>query len=207
MPGSRRYTRRTTAERQRQIAEATLRLVAKYGVHGATVSRIAAAVGLSRAALYKHFPNQAAVLRAALDLMIERSPSWLSRSAGTTVLERLKNMGACHASWASSEFETFIHPLFQFAAASNGGELTKEIGERHLMFVQAFAELIEEGKREGSIRQDVDTEVIAWGMMMFAWAEDVARLVGVDQLITSGISVKVFERLLAGIGNEPEYKA
>ncbi|MBN1631607.1 MAG: TetR family transcriptional regulator, partial [Thermoleophilia bacterium] len=54
----RKRTRATRAERQKQIAETTLKLVARYGVHGATISRIAAGVGLSRAALYKFFPDR-----------------------------------------------------------------------------------------------------------------------------------------------------
>lgn len=45
--------RTAKAERQEQIADVTLKLVAKYEVHGATTPRIAAGAGISRAALYK----------------------------------------------------------------------------------------------------------------------------------------------------------
>jgi AcrR family transcriptional regulator len=174
-------------------------LVAKYGVHGATVSRIAAAVGLSRAALYKHFPSRDAVLAATMDLMDERSPNWIVQSSGDDVFLRLVNMGDSHASWAASKFETYIRPLFQFAAASEQGLLTNIMRERHLLFLQAAADLVEEGKREGSIREDADSQDIIWGLQMFAWAEDVARLVGLDEMITSGASVRAFRRILGDI--------
>ena len=36
---------------------------------------------------------------------------------------------------------------------------------------------------------------------MFAWAEDVARLMGVDQLITSGASTRIFRRMLAEVAS------
>lgn len=45
--------RTAKAERQEHIADVTLKLVAKYEVHGATTPRIAAGAGISRAALYK----------------------------------------------------------------------------------------------------------------------------------------------------------
>ncbi len=198
-----KYTRRTKAERQREIAEATLQLVAKYGVHGTTVSRIAAAVGLSRGALYKHFPSREAVLLAAMDLMEERPPGWVAQSSGPDVYRRLLDMGDRHASWASSEFETFIHPLFEFIAAGGQGSLSREMGTRQLRVLDAFVDLVDAGKREGSIRPEVDSRDVAWSLLMFAWAEDVARLMGVDQLITSGASTRIFRRMLADVAASP----
>ncbi len=198
-----RSTRRTKAERQREIAEATLKLVARYGVHGTTVSRIAAAVGLSRGALYKHYSNREAVLLAAMDLMDERPPGWVAGSSGPDVYSRLLDMGDRHASWASSEFETFIHPLFEFIAAGRQGSLSKEMGVRQLRVLDAFINLVDEGKREGSIRAEVDSNDVAWSLLMFAWAEDVARLMGVDQLITSGASNRIFRRMLADVAALP----
>ena len=53
--------------------------------------------------------------------------------------------------------------------------------------------------REGSIRAEVDSSDVAWSLLMFAWAEDVARLMGVDQLITSGASNRVFRHMLADV--------
>lgn len=196
-----KFVRRTRAERQREIAEVTLRLVAKYGVHGTTISRISAAVGLSRAALYRHFRNREAVLKAAVDLMVKRSPSWIGKTSGENALEHIINMGDTHASWAAGEFETFIHPLFQFAAASNRrGGYSDELRDAHLMFIEAFRELVEAGKQDGSIRQEVDSTEVAVALMMFAWAEDVARLVGMESLVTEGASKAVFRRMLSGIG-------
>ena len=198
-----KYTRRTKAERQREIAEATLKLVARYGVHGTTVSRIAAAVGLSRGALYKHFPSREAILLAAMDLMEERPVGWVAQSSGPDVYSRLLDMGDRHASWASSEFETFIHPLFEFIAAGGQGSLSREMGVRQLRVLDAFVDLVEAGKREGSINPGVESGDVAWSLLMFAWAEDVARLMGVDQLITSGASTRIFRRMLADVAASP----
>ncbi|MBC7292919.1 MAG: helix-turn-helix transcriptional regulator, partial [Thermoleophilia bacterium] len=45
-----------SADRKAQIVQVTLQLVAQYGLHGVSMSRIAEAVGVSNAALYRHFP-------------------------------------------------------------------------------------------------------------------------------------------------------
>ena len=195
----RKRIRVTGAERQKQTAEITLKLVARYGVHGATISRIAAGVGLSRAALYKFFPNREAMLTAALDLMVERVPKWIDQSSGSDVYEHIMDMGRRHGTILAAEFEDFIHPWFQFAAASGSGNMTEEMRDRHLAFIRDFAELVEEGKRDGSIRADLDTGVLAWSLMMWGWAEDVARLVGLKEVIDSGTSVEVFKRMLGDI--------
>jgi len=196
----RKRTRVGRAERQKQIAEVALGLVAKYGVHGTTISRIAAGVGLSRAALYKFFPNREAMLEAAMDLMIERVPRLVAQSSGDTVFERLLGMGERFGSLGRAVFDSFTHPWFQFAVAGDAGRLTEELGRRHLEFVAEFADLLEEGKRDGSIRADADSEITAWSLIMWAWAGDVARLVGLEPVIGDTRSTQIFRRMLGDIG-------
>lgn len=192
-------TRLVREKRRQQIADTTLKLVAKHGVDGATISRIAAGVGLSRAALYKYFPNREAMLEAALDLLFERVPRWIPRCSGDNVLECLMEMGDQFGPLGVSVFESFTHPWFQFAAASGAGKLTEQLGQHHLVFVRDLVALIEQGKRDGSIREDADSDLIAWGLMMWAWATDVARLVGLEEVLGSERAVAIFRRLLGDI--------
>jgi AcrR family transcriptional regulator len=173
--------------------------VAKYGVHGATISRIAAGTGLSRAALYKYYANREAMLEAALDLLVERVPRWVARSPGDTAFEHLMGMGNQFGPLGSSVFESFTQPWFQFAAAGGTGKLTQELAKKQLMFVRDFAVLIEQGKRDGSIREDADTNLVAWSLMMWAWAGDVARLIGLERVMGNETSVEIFKGMLGDI--------
>jgi hypothetical protein len=66
--------------------------------------------------------------------------------------------------------------------------------------------IVEQGQREGSIRSDVDPGDLAWAILMFAWAEDMALLARVDEVTDAGASRRNFKRLLAayaspGTGN------
>jgi AcrR family transcriptional regulator len=191
--------RATREQRQKRIAEVTLKLVAKYGVQGATISRIASGVGLTRSALYKFFPNREAMLEAALDLLVERVPKWIDESSGNDVFEHLMDMGRQHAPLGRAEFESFTRPWFQFIAGSSEEHMKNELAKRQLGFVRDFAVLIEQGKRDGSIREDADSSLIAWSLMMWAWAADVARLIGLEQTMGPDTCIEIFKRMLRDI--------
>lgn len=56
--------RRPTEERRAEIADAALRLIASRGIASLTVSALAAELGLTGGALYRHFPSTDAILVA-----------------------------------------------------------------------------------------------------------------------------------------------
>ena len=196
-PSRKRFVRKTKAERQREIVTATIHLIGKYGVQGATVSRIAGAVGIARGALYQHFPNREAVLEAALIAMNERSSAWIAQSSGADVPASLLRMAEAHSSWALSEYNTFVRPFFQLIATNRETGLTRMIIERHQQDLRDLVERAEEGQRQGSIVGDVAATDVAWSLLMLAWAEDIARLMGVDGFITGGASTRIARRLMA----------
>jgi hypothetical protein len=41
--------------------------------------------------------------------------------------------------------------------------------------------IVEEGQRQGTIREDVDPEQVAWEWLMFVWAETMACLIGLTE--------------------------
>lgn len=55
-------SRRPTAERKREIADAALRIIATRGIASLTTASLAKAVGLSGGALFKHFASRDAIL-------------------------------------------------------------------------------------------------------------------------------------------------
>jgi AcrR family transcriptional regulator len=194
---SKKYVRKTKAERQREIVDATVQLVGRYGVQGTTVSRIAAAVGMARGALYQHFPNREAVLEAALETWGERSSAWMAQTSTADAPARLLQMGKAHSSWAMSEYNSFVRPFYQLIASNQETRLAKRITERQQEDFHYLVALVEEGKRQGTIRDDVDSGDVAWSLLLHAWGEDIARLMGVDQFITGGASHRILARLVA----------
>jgi AcrR family transcriptional regulator len=192
-----RRVRRKRGERRAEIAAATLQLMAEHGLSEATNTRIAAAVGISEPALYAHFENRLDILVAAMDVLAERIVKWTELSSNANILERLREVGEGHASFMAGEVEGFVLPTFEFIASPPHLGLNQRFGQRQLEIVHVVARLVEEGKRQGTIREDLDPEDAAWELIMFAWAEDIARLAGLDQFITDGVSRRILDLFVA----------
>lgn len=192
-------------DRKQQIIEATLDVVARHGVGGATTSRIAAAAGISAAALYKYFDSRDELLMAALDLLFDRIEAAVVKASDeTNVLDRLRTIGRIHSNLIISDQTTFIYPLFEFLASSRESGLREAQGTRQLAVIQALAAVVEEGKAQGSIKPDVDSEQVAWDIHAVYWAEDISHLMGLDQFVSAGRSSTILNNILNNIANRPE---
>jgi AcrR family transcriptional regulator len=190
------HTRKTQKERRDEILDATMQVISEYGLEGATVSRIAAAVGVTPGALYRHFDNRAALLSEANQLANQRALNWVESSTHPDMLQRLEELTETHAAWAREHFNTVVRPFFLGLASSQpeGGGSIPQIRDFHIF--KAFVEIAEEGKRQGTICEDVRPEDVAWAMQMFAWVEDIAVLAGADEFIDQGILGRNVKRVL-----------
>lgn len=186
----------TAAARRRQIAEITVDIVAQRGVQAATTSRIAAAAGVTQSALYRHFPNRNAILLAAVEVLYERLHGVIRSSDKGSVQERLRAIGRYHSEVVSSDRSTFIYPLFEFLAAPPEAGLRESLATHQLSVIKALTDIIEQGKTDGSIREDIDSEQLAWELHGVYWAEDVTYLMGLRQFITSGRSTRMLDHIL-----------
>ena len=190
------------SDRRKQIIIAAVSAIACHGLHGATNRRIAERAGISPPTLYLYFENQQDILCAAMDLVADRVFQWLGMSSNPDVIERLREIGRLHGSFMAAEFEGFVVPSFEFITSAQELELRRRWGEKQRGFLRAMADMIEEGKAQGTVRQGVDAEVAAWQFIMFAMLEDISRLTGRDDYITDSTSIKVLDQFLAGIADE-----
>lgn len=74
----RKYTQRVRAERQdetrRRIVDAAVALHEELGPRNTTVSAIAERAGVQRLTVYRHFPDERAVIQACSTAFMERNP-------------------------------------------------------------------------------------------------------------------------------------
>jgi AcrR family transcriptional regulator len=197
-PPDRTSKRMTGAQRKQRIIEATVETVAEYGVQGATTARIAAATGVSEKTLYAHFATRRDMLIAALDAVFERSRVSFLRRAEANVLEHLRQAGQAH--WPSEH--EYVYPLFEFFASPPQAGLRGELKARHETSLKLLIDIVEEGKAQGAIRAEVDSEQVAWEVLSVYWAEDVAYMLGFEDFASSGRSKRILERLLREISGQ-----
>ena len=191
-------------QRKAQIVTETLRLVAEHGLAGASMSRIAEAVGVSNAALYRHFASREDILIAAHDVLIERVFTWLNSSEAPDVMERLREMGQTHAEFFSKDIEGFNAPMFQFISWIPKDRVHEHVVSRRMEMLRWYGDLVEEGKAQRSIRFDIDTDLIVAELFAWIWWEDLSYLEGLDTEVTLRGSANMFERLLTRIDSQTD---
>jgi AcrR family transcriptional regulator len=188
--------RRSSEERRKEIAAVTLMLVAKQGLQGTTVSRIAEQVGMEPPSLYAHFANRHEMLLAAMELLFERVQQSLKVSSNPNMLVRLQEMSKAHASFMNGEFEGFVIPIFEFITAPRDSGLSDVTGQNQIRTLSTIANMVEEGKRQGTIRADIDSQLAAWELIVCYWAEDVAQLMGIDEYLGDKYSHRIIDLMI-----------
>jgi TetR/AcrR family transcriptional regulator len=142
-----------------QILDAATRLFAARGYDGASLARIAAAVGVRKASLLYHFPSKDALHRAVLDRVLARWNDALPR-----VLEAVAG---------EDPFDALLHEVLKFFAADpNRARLVlrealdrpdamrAQLRAQVAPWIEVIAGIIRRGQSAGDLRADVDPE--AW---------------------------------------------
>lgn len=155
--------------RQREILEASLHLISKGGIQALTTKNLAAALGLSEPALYRHFRNKRDILLALLGFFKAGQTAMYARvaeaeSSPSLALERMigevfRNFSA-HPAMATV---IFAEGMFQ-----NDPRLSKVLFSILEDRQRQFAALIAEGQARGEIRRDLEEgqlALIAMGSM------------------------------------------
>lgn len=154
-------TRKDTDTRQKEIIEATLELLAESGTQNLTTAHIAERVGISEAALYRHFDNKYDIICSSIEFVGKRMRSELAKiPTEKSAREKLKQVFFRHLEYIEDHpgnarllFSDDIHFDDQQLR-----ELLRGVVEERKRFIQ---EIIEEGQTQGVIKSDVDPGGIA----------------------------------------------
>ncbi|WP_410659107.1 TetR/AcrR family transcriptional regulator [Amycolatopsis sp. lyj-112] len=136
-------------ERQQKILEAAVRVIARSGVRGLRVEKIAAEAGISTSLIYYHFTNRAGVLQKTLEFVNDRAATYTQEAAASADRPRaeleLRLFGELQDTEAIRENSTAWGELR--ASAVFTPELRAPLGESTRVWVAEVAEVI---RRTGS---------------------------------------------------------
>jgi AcrR family transcriptional regulator len=194
-----RFTpRMSAAARKRQIVEVALDLIAKHGLQGVTMSRIAAGAGIRQASLYSHFQSRQEILLAALDVIYERIYASRMTRSNENTLERLREICDHHVElWAGQGASHHAQLLLEFVSGAPGEGLRETLAAKHLETLNEFIQIVERGKKEGKIPAHVDSEQVAWFITGFAFAGDVSQTIGFTHFLDPEISGRWLDMMFA----------
>jgi hypothetical protein len=115
-------------------------------------------------------------------------------------MDHLEHLRASHRGIQKTRVVRFLTEL-AVAPASDG--LRDHLRDQQLGEAQRFAAIVEEGKAQGCIRPDVDSQEIAWRIMAVHWLEALARLHSLEDHVLTGFSTRRFQSILDEIAVQP----
>ena len=173
-----------------------LKVISEHGVPQAGVTRVAEAAGVSEGTLYKYFNSRTEMLIAALDSILAQMLELIGSAHDASALERLRTIGKHHSEMLKGERGGFTYPWVEFIAAGPQVGLREAVARTQQAAFKVLSEIVEEGKAQGTIREDIDTDRVAWAWYTFAWAENISCLIGLNEYVEGGHSAYILDLIL-----------
>lgn len=150
-------------DRRRSLLAAATEVFAESNYRAAGVAAIAERAGVSEAILYRHFATKLDLFCEILDRVGRRIVAiWETAIADAPdALAALRRAGEVYFANARE------HPAearLQFQALSEVAEpaVAAVLAANHRRYVEFFADLVRRGRRDGSLRADLDPPAVAW---------------------------------------------
>jgi len=147
---------RTTADR---IARAARRLLDKQGTEAVTMRRVAAAVGITPMAIYRHYPNRAALLNALADEGFEELAARLaSKRLSGGIEERLTKLAGVYLDHALQNPRLF--ELMFLKPRAGARRYPRDFKAGRSPTANMLAQAVLEGIDSGHLRKDNPWEIV-----------------------------------------------
>ncbi|MDA8123864.1 MAG: TetR/AcrR family transcriptional regulator [Deltaproteobacteria bacterium] len=155
--------RKNTEVRQQQIINAAGSLIFKYGSEHLTVRRIAAEVGISEAAIYRHFKSKKSILSFLLNSIEEsllRDLSAENIGNEPLSLDTLEKVITAHFSAIGMRKGISFQVIAEIISLGDR-KLNVQASQTISRYIARLKELLAEGVRDGAVRNDIDLEAAA----------------------------------------------
>jgi AcrR family transcriptional regulator len=144
-------------ERQQEIINVSLNLIAEGGIQSLTMKNLAKKIGFAESAIYRHYENKIQILLAILDFFRQNTEHLFTNqiNSNDNALIRIENLFQNHFN-KFSDSPSLVSVIFSEVIFRNEIELTekvKEIMSKNIISVQT---IIESGQKNGEIRNDID---------------------------------------------------
>ncbi len=150
-------------KRRKQILRHAVRVFARSNYRAARVADIAAAAGISEAMIYKHFSSKKAIFLEILEHMSSRILSFWQEEidAEPDALTCLRNMATTYYA-RMTKHPNELKVQFQAVSETNDQEIARRLHQDHVAYMAMIRGVIERGVEQGTIRKDVDVDILVW---------------------------------------------
>ena len=168
--------RETTEVRQQQIVDAAQKLIFKYGSEHLTVKRISAEVGISEAAIYRHFKSKRSILSFLLSNIENVLIDDISRQGSDgeiMTLEIIEKTLLKHFSVIDRRKGMAFQVIAEIISLGDKS-LKKEAAEMMSKYISNLRTLLAEGVKSGCVRKDIDLDAAA--MVLFSMIQSLVNI-------------------------------
>ncbi len=150
------------SERQIEIIDCSIEIIAKEGIQGLTIKNISKEIGFSEPAIYRHFDSKTDIILAILNYF-KTMAEFLSEMMETyedTAIEKISFMFAKMMEMFTAQ-PSIISVIFSEEIFKNEKSLKDAIREILNMHQSTVEKIIERGQEENNVRKDIDKQSLA----------------------------------------------
>ena len=153
--------RRRTAIRRHQIVDIIRNIISSKGIEYVTISEIAARIGTSKTAIYRHFKNKQDILSLLIDNIEETLVEALDKAmVSEDPVQNLKNVLLAHLTYARKRRETsfiVIMGAMQFSDII----IRKKISLLIQKYLHKIEKILTSAIKLGSVKKDINPRISA----------------------------------------------
>jgi len=159
-------------ERQQQIINVSLELIAEGGIQSLTIKNLAKKIGFAESAIYRHYENKIQILLAILDYFKQNIETFFLTELNSTdtAINKIEHLFKNHFTKFDSS-PSLVAVIFSEEIFRNEKELSEKVSEIMDKNSTALKTIINTGQNNGEIRVDIDSShlsvIIMGSLRMF----------------------------------------
>ncbi len=190
------------SERRAQIIDAVFHVVAEHGISSTTMAKVAEYAEVGVGTIYRYFADQKAVLRAAVEELSTQMSQPIYASFRDNAFDQIREMAQRRHAFVSSNGGSIARLWMEFVAANPALGLHDTVLSTQRHAFEAIREVCVRGVAQGSIRKDVDVDLLAFQILQQAWGADMSVVMGLNEFLERDCSTAVLGQLLDSIAPE-----
>jgi AcrR family transcriptional regulator len=147
------------SERQQEIINASLELIAEKGIQSLTIKNLSKKIGLVESAIYRHYESKSKILIALLDEISEQKQNE-NKTEVAGVFEFIEKKLENHFE-AFQKNPALVSVVFAEELFQNEPQLVEKTRNKVEKSIEAMSDLIQNGQQRGEIRADIDAGIIS----------------------------------------------
>ena len=145
------------SERQQQIVETAIKLIADKGIQNLTTKNLAKEIGISEPALYRHFSNKLEILKAVItNFQIKMQPALEKLNKSVNSLNKIESFILEHLKIISQNPD-FAKVIFSEANFQNKEDLILKMNKMMNQSHKILETVVQLGQSKNEIRTDVNS--------------------------------------------------